>query len=299
MFKTNEGLTDRVARVIIGALALVIGGFWLGGTPQIVAYIVGVIMSVTGFIGFCGLYVVLKIQTCNRNEKPLSIKQLSSLIVLFLVLLIGGGYISNAITKKKFLEEYGKMNGFYKQTLFLTGQSKRNEAIANYESWKTEFTTFSSKYSTYKPFVLRNDKEFNNDLLKILSILAEVKTGVYSGDLPSTHKKLEEVRPLFQTMFKRNGFSMFALILTDFHDAMEKNIEAADAKNSEGVIKTYEESNKLLLQIEAESQTTDIKVIRTNLDELLQLAKEGKKDELSKKAAALKGSFVKVYLQKG
>jgi len=80
---------------------------------------------------------------------------------------------------------------------------------------------------------------------------------------------------------------------------MEKNIEAADAKNSEEVIKTYEESNKLLMQIEQESQTVDIKAIRANLDELLQLAKEGKKDDLSKKAAELKSSFVKVYLQKG
>lgn len=299
MIKSNEGLIDRVIRVIIGALALVAGGFWFGGTLQIIAYIIGVLMALTGFMGFCGLYPILKIRTCSRNEKPLSVKQLSLLIVLFLVLLISGGFISNIITKKKFLEEYGKMNGFYKQTLFLTGQSKRNEAIVNYESWKAEFAKFSNKYSAYKPFVLRNDKQFNNDLIKASNILAEAKEGVYSGDLPATHKKLEEVRPLFQAMFKRNGFSMFALTLTDFHDAMEKNIEAADAKNSEGVIKTYEESNKLLMQIEEESQSADIKAIRANLDELLQLAKEGKKDELSKKAAMLKSSFVKVYLQKG
>lgn len=299
MIKSNEGLIDRVARVTIGALALIAGGFWLGGTAQLIAYIIGVLMSITGFMGFCGLYTLLKIKTCSRNEKPLSIKQVSLLIILFLVVFVGGGFISNTITKKKFLEEYGKMNGYYKKTLFLTGQSKREEAIKNYKSWKNEFAVFKDKYSIYKPFVLRNDHEFNNNLLRVSSILAEAKEGVYSGDLPTTHKKLEEVRPLFQTMFKRNGFSMFALTLTDFHDAMEKNIEAADAKNSEGVIKTYEESNKLLILIEQESQTSDIKAIRSNLDELLQLAKEGKKDELSKKAAALKSSFVKVYLQKG
>lgn len=299
MFKTNEGLTDRVARVIIGALALVIGGFWLGGTNQFILYIIGAVMSITGFMGFCGLYTLLKIKTCSRNEKPLSIKQHFLLIVLFLVIFVGGGFISNTITKKKFLEEYGKMNGYYKKTLFLTGQNKREDAIKNYESWKSEFAIFKDKYSIYKPLVLRNDREFNSDLLKVSDILTEAKKGVYSGDLPATHKKLEEVRPLFQAMFKRNGFSLFALTLTDFHDAMEKNIEAADAKNSAEVIKTYEESNKLLMQIEKESQTTDIKAIRTNLDELLQLAKEGKNDELSKKAAILKSSFVKVYLQKG
>jgi hypothetical protein len=299
MIKPNEGLIDRVARITIGTLALIAGGFWLGGIPQLIAYIIGVLMSATGFMGFCGLYAVLKVQTCNRNEKPFSITQFSFLLILFFALLIGGGLISNTITKKKFLEEYGKMNKFYKQTLFLTGQSKREEAIKNYQSWRSEFIIFKDKYSMYKPFVLRNDQQFNTDLLKVSSILVEAKEGVYSGDLSATHKQLEEVRPIFQGMFKRNGFSMFALTLTDFHDAMEKNIEAADAKNSEGVIKTYEESNKLLMQIEQESQTADIKAIRTNLDELLQLAKEGKKDELSKKAATLKSSFIKVYLQKG
>lgn len=299
MMKSNEGLFDRVARVSIGALTLVVGGFWLGGTPQIITYIGGVLLSITGFMGFCGLYALLKVQTCSRNEKPLSKKQFSFLILLFVLILIGGGVISNTITKKKFLEEYGKMNGFYKQTLFLTGQNKRDEAIVNYESWKAEFTVFNTKYRTYKPYVLRNDREFSNDLSKVSKILLDSKVGVYSGDLSTTHKKLEEVRPLFQTMFKRNGFSLFALLLTDFHDAMEKNIEAADAKNSEEVIKTYAESNKLLIQIEQESQTEDIKAIRANLDGLLKLANMGKNEELSKTAAKLKSSFVKVYLQRG
>lgn len=299
MFKSNEGLIDRITRVTIGALALVVGGFWLGGNAQIIAYVVGIVASATGFIGFCGLYTLLKMNTCSRNQKQLSVKEFSLLVFLFLLLTIGGGMISNTITKKKFLEEYGKMNGFYKQTLFLTGQNKREEAIKNYESWKSEFTLFKDKYSAYKPFVLRNDREFNTDLIKVSNIVEETKEGVYSGNLPTTHKKLEEVRPLFQVMFKRNGFSMLALSLTDFHDAMEKSIEAADAKNSEGVIKAYEESNKLLMQIEQESQTADMKEIRRNLDELLQLAKEGKNDELSKKASTLKSSFVKVYLQKG
>jgi hypothetical protein len=299
MIKSNEGLMDRTIRVIFGALALIMGGFWFGGTLQIIAYVVGILMTSTGLLGFCGLYALLRINTCSHYEKSISIKQLLLLILLFLFMVVSGGFISNTITKKKFLEEYGKMNGFYKQTLFLTGQSKREEAIKNYESWQTEFIIFKNKYSIYKPFVLCNDGEFNNDLTKVSAILAETKEGIYLGDLSITHKKLEQVRPLFQAMFKRNGFSMFALALTDFHDAMEKNIEAADAKNSEGIIKTYEESNKLLILIEQESQTADIKAIRINLNELLQLAKEGKKDELSKKAATLKSSFVKVYLQKG
>jgi hypothetical protein len=39
--------------------------------------------------------------------------------------------------------------------------------------------------------------------------------------------------------------------------------------------------------------------IRTNLDELLALAKDAKLDQLAAKAEQLKSSFIKVYLQRG
>ena len=61
--KQNEGTLDRVIRVVIGSVALLAAYFWLGGTAQLVAYIVGAIALVTGLIGFCGIYTILGIST--------------------------------------------------------------------------------------------------------------------------------------------------------------------------------------------------------------------------------------------
>jgi hypothetical protein len=59
------------------------------------------------------------------------------------------------------------------------------------------------------------------DLEKIARLLNDIKDGVYTGDLSITHKRLEEIRTIEQEMFKRNGFSMLAVALVDFHDIME------------------------------------------------------------------------------
>lgn len=297
--KTNESLIDRVIRIVIGSVALVIGEFWLGGVGQIVSSIIGIAMVLTGLIGYCGIYTLFKINTCSKNQKPIRAYQTLSLVILLGLLATLGSFASMKITQNKFLEDFNKMNGFYKQTLFLTGQGKRDEARTNYDQWAIEFQKFSKKYISYKPYVLKSDSQFDSDLSKVATIINDSKTGVYEGDLPSTHVKLEAVRPVFQEMFKRNGFTMLAIALTDFHDSMEKLIAAADVKKPADIISNYPESSGILNQIEGELNDAGIKAIRQNLEDLLSLAKENKVDDLPKKAAELKSSFVKVYLVKG
>ena len=64
--KTNEGKWDRIIRVILGLILIYVG--WAVVEPRfglwsIVALVVGVILLVTGAIGYCALYSVFKIST--------------------------------------------------------------------------------------------------------------------------------------------------------------------------------------------------------------------------------------------
>ncbi len=65
----NEGIADRILRVVIGSVALVTGYFWLTGTMQIISYVVGAAALATGLVGFCGLYTLLGISTCAIKRK--------------------------------------------------------------------------------------------------------------------------------------------------------------------------------------------------------------------------------------
>ncbi len=74
--KCNVGLVDRMIRLILGAVIILVGALfksWWG--------LVGVVIFITGLIGWCGLYVPLKINTCKiktpeegtdtvKEEKP-------------------------------------------------------------------------------------------------------------------------------------------------------------------------------------------------------------------------------------
>ena len=64
----NVGTVDRVIRIILG-LILLIGPMQMGYSCA-VAYIVmliGVILLITGIIGYCGLYNVIGINTLKKK----------------------------------------------------------------------------------------------------------------------------------------------------------------------------------------------------------------------------------------
>jgi len=62
--KTNESNLDRVIRVIIGAVLLVLGwGGIVAGGWGLAFKILGFIPLITGLVGFCPLYALFKTST--------------------------------------------------------------------------------------------------------------------------------------------------------------------------------------------------------------------------------------------
>lgn len=60
----NEGTIDRVARVVLGLALLSL--LFVG--PRTMWGLVGLIPLLTGLIGFCPLYRIVGISTCNAGE---------------------------------------------------------------------------------------------------------------------------------------------------------------------------------------------------------------------------------------
>jgi hypothetical protein len=295
----NESVIDRLVRVLISELLIIGAYFWTGGVLSIVLYIIAVIALVTAATGFCGLYKVIGLNTLPKEPKETSKYNKVIFVLLFLVIAIGGSYLSNFFTKKIFLDDYSRMNNYYKQTLFYTGQDKRDEAVSNYNKLVTEYAVFYKKYITYHPYVFKFDTKFNTDLAEVSNTILSLKENVYSGDLKQTHTSFESIRPIFQDVLKRNGFSMLAVSLVDFHDAMEKIITAADAKDANQLLVVYPEVDLKLKEVEAIVNDDEIQGIRTKLEEVISLAKEGKTELLSAKAGEMRSAFVKVYLKRG
>ncbi len=64
MFKLNEASWDRIARVVLGAVLLLLGLFGVvPGVLGIVLDVLGAVLVLTGVVGFCPLYRLFKFST--------------------------------------------------------------------------------------------------------------------------------------------------------------------------------------------------------------------------------------------
>jgi len=293
----NISSWDQYFRFIVGVVAIEAAYFWLSSPWSLFAYALAAILVATAIFRFCPLYSLIHVAPKPQAKTSNLSKVLTA--VLLVAVAAGGSYASIFFTRKLFLEDFNAMNNFYKQTLFLTGQANREEAVKNLELWKPAFAAFREKYTGYRPYDLKNDTKLGSDFAEVNAILDSVEPMVRNGDLHEAHLALEKVRPIFQDTFKRNGFSLLAVALVDFHDAMETILTAASAKDAEQVIALYVPVNEKLKVVEAEANDSDIQTIRKALDALHNAAQSGETAGLPELGSALKSSFVKVYLQRG
>ena len=65
--KLNESNVDRIIRAVAGVVLLYLGfGGVLAGGLGIVADVVGLVLLVTGAVGFCPLYAMIKFSTLKQ-----------------------------------------------------------------------------------------------------------------------------------------------------------------------------------------------------------------------------------------
>lgn len=64
--KLNESNTDRIIRAVAGIVLLYLGFGVLGGTLGIVVNVLGAVLLLTGAVGFCPIYALLKLSTLKQ-----------------------------------------------------------------------------------------------------------------------------------------------------------------------------------------------------------------------------------------
>lgn len=68
--KRNVGGIDRIARIVIGIVLLVVGlAAPIGMTWQVVALVIAAVALVTATVRFCPANAILGINTCELEEK--------------------------------------------------------------------------------------------------------------------------------------------------------------------------------------------------------------------------------------
>ncbi|NOY78105.1 MAG: DUF2892 domain-containing protein [Calditrichaeota bacterium] len=65
--KANVGSTDRLIRILLGIIFLVLAFAVFAGTLKWIFIVLGIIALFTGIVRFCALYPLLKINTAKKE----------------------------------------------------------------------------------------------------------------------------------------------------------------------------------------------------------------------------------------
>jgi hypothetical protein len=68
----NVGSTDKLVRIVVGLVLVVVAILSLAGLPVValggwawLVGLIGLVLVATGYLGFCALYTLLGINTCK------------------------------------------------------------------------------------------------------------------------------------------------------------------------------------------------------------------------------------------
>ena len=195
----NLGTVDRLLRVILAELIILVAFFWVGTEWQIPLYLIAALLLFQAATSTCGLYSLLVKNSCELVKRK-DRKLMTVAVAAFLVLAVAGSYASIVLTKNIFLEDLEKVKVPYSWALQYSGQGQRQEAAEQYEKLGSVFGAFQEKYSQYRPLAVKFDRNFIAELNNISETISDTKEDIHQGNLTRAHEELQKAEPLLQKM---------------------------------------------------------------------------------------------------
>jgi hypothetical protein len=198
----NLGTMDRLLRVILAEICILVAFFWVTTEWQIPLYLIAGVMLLQAATATCSIYNLLGWKNCEivrRKDKNLK----TAFVVAALLLAAAGSYASAVLTKNIFLEDLGIVNESYNQALHSLDQGRRDNATMHYGELESAFAAFSKKYSKYKPLTIKFDGNFTIEMNNISAAISQSKEDIQQGNLTRGQEELKNAKPDIQKMLDR------------------------------------------------------------------------------------------------
>jgi hypothetical protein len=202
----NLGTTDKLIRIFLAELCILIAFFWVDRAWQMVLYLIAVVMIIQAATGVCGMYNLIGWNTCEKIKRK-DKKLVTGMFALMIIVAGAGSYASAFMTRNILIEDIKSIEQPYNLTLSYINLNQRNESISSYEQFNGSLRAFIKKYSDYKPLAIKSDDRFPGDMQNISSIVAKSREDVYGGQLSNARGSLEKVGPILQNTKDRNGLN--------------------------------------------------------------------------------------------
>jgi hypothetical protein len=198
----NLGTSDRLLRVIVAELCILIAFFWAAEEWQIPLYLIAAIMLLQAATRTCGLYTLLGWNSCEIVKRK-GRNVTAIFVVTALSLAVVGSYTSAILTKSIFLEDAKAANESLTLALQYSGNGNRENAMEQFIKLESASESFQEKYSKYKPLTVKFDGNFTAQMNNISAAISGSRQDFFKGNLSRGHEELIKARPFIQKMLKR------------------------------------------------------------------------------------------------
>ena len=180
----NLGTTDRLLRVILAEVCILIAFFWVGDEWQIPIYLIAAVLLLQAATATCSINTLLGWNSCEtvkrRNKNLMAV-----FVVAALLLAVAGSYASAVITRNVFLGDAESVNASYSMTMQSLDEGNRENATMQYGMLESSFGNFSKKYSKYRPLTIKYDGNFTGDMNNISAGAGVGPAGAVRGPSPA------------------------------------------------------------------------------------------------------------------
>ena len=198
----NLGTMDRLLRVILAELCILVAFFWVAEEWQIPLYLIAAVMLFQAVTATCGIYRILGWNSCEVVKRR--DKNMMTVFVIVALLLAGAGsYGSFVITRNTFLSDAESVNASYSITMQSLGEGNRENALNQYGKLESTFANFSKKYSKYKPLTVKFDGNFTGEMNNVSSAISGSGEDIRLGDLVRGREKLMKAGPEIRKIMDR------------------------------------------------------------------------------------------------
>jgi hypothetical protein len=190
----NLGTMDRLIRVIVAEICVLVAIFWVADEWKIPLYLIAGVMLLQAATATCSINTLLGRSNCEivkRRDKNLK----TVFVVTALLLAVVGSYASAVITRNIFLEDAQSVNTSYTMTMQSLGEGDRENATTQYGMLESSFGNFSNKYSTYGPVTVKFDGNFTGYTNNISTAISGSGDDIRQGDLARGREILSQAGP--------------------------------------------------------------------------------------------------------
>lgn len=195
----NLGTFDRLLRVLLAELCILIAFFWVAQEWQIPLYLAGGLVLIQAATGRCGLYGMLGWNSCEkikRKDKNL----MAAFVVIALTVAVVGGAASVIVTKNIFIDDLSKVKVPYSLTLQSLSEGQNEKAIEEFGLLESAWRAFREKYSAYRPFAVRFNEGFTFAMQNITTAISSSGEEIRKGNLSGARDELQKAEPSFQEL---------------------------------------------------------------------------------------------------